>query len=283
MTFCLLMGSLFAQELEFSNGVKLDLKTMKKVFKVYEVERFNDYINRPETYYAFSAREVLSQVYGPRWIHLNNYVQVEGTDKYKAIINTYKFRFSAGFIAFKKKNSRIFNTVFEYNKIVDLSPFFLIWKESYKDGDLRRTDHWVYKLKKISVFKSTPLHLMPKHDASTEVFSGYDNYLKQCIQCHAIDGFGGTKSFNIFKGDYLNKEDKYLMRFISHPRYFKKGAKMPPFPLKIKRRTNRIKNIVKYIRYMEKRDMELYKLSLPKGDEREKYFIKLKTIIDNLE
>ena len=280
---CLFMRVLFAQEIEFEAGKSYSLNELKAKFKVHEVEIFNYHINQLETFYAFSFNEIMNSVYHSSWITLSSHVEVSAKDDYKAYIGTYKFRFRVPYLAFEKKYSKSFTTVFDYNKVLDLAPFFIIWKEHYKAGDAQRTSHWVYGVKKIALLRNVPLKIMPELSASENVFKGYDNFFKQCIQCHAIDGFGGNKSFSIFREETLKKADKYLMRFISHPKYFDKNSKMPPFPVKITRRTERIRNIMSYIRYISKRDFKSFEKSLPSQEKRDKIYLKLKTRIDNLE
>lgn len=279
---CLFISASFAQEINFAGKGKVSLEQLKKNFKVHEVEVFNFYIRRLETYYAFSLKEILNNIYSIKWKNYSH-IKVEAHDQYIGYIDVFKFRFSVPFLAFKKKYSSNFQTVLDYNEVLDLGDFFIIWKENYKEGDLKRTHHWVYKVKEIELLKNLPLKIMPEQIASEEIFDGYVNYVDQCIQCHAIDDFGGKRSYNIFKENILQKSDKYLMRFISHPRYFKKGSKMPPFPLKITKRTSRIKNIMKYIRYISSRDFDAFEKSLPTNEEsRDKLYRELKTKIDNL-
>jgi len=54
---------------------------------------------------------------------------------------------------------------------------------------------------------------------------------------------------------------------------------MPPFPKKINMRSTRIKNIVKYLRYIEKRDFKKFEKSLNKNI-KSKYLQLLKVLKD---
>lgn len=97
-----------------------------------------------------------------------------------------------------------------------------------------------------------PQEILPIFDATKKIIYGYKNYLKKCISCHALKGIGGDKSFELLGSDVMKKDDKYLHQYISNPRKINPKAQMAPFPLRIEHRTDRIKNIVKYLRYLEK-------------------------------
>lgn len=212
----------------------------------------------------------------------NKYIRFKTLDKYEPIIEIYKFTNREPYLAFQKKYSQGFNMAFSKSKIVDLAPYFLIWVEDYKSGAARRFHHWPHKVTGVEFIKFTPLKIMPVFDAKKDVFWGYKNYVKQCIACHAINGFGGDKAGELLKDDILAKDDKELIRYVSNPKYFNKKAKMPAFPIKIDMRTTRIKNIVKYIRYISNRDFKNFDKDQLTGPKRKVKMSDLEDIIEEL-
>lgn len=256
IVFGLMLGFVFARELTFDNGKSLKFKDMKKKYQVHEVEVWNPYIRKHEKYYAFDMKKILNDIYQNKWKSVFSII-VETKDKYTPIIETYKFKERKPFLAFAKVGEKGFNSIFSYKeKLVDLSPFYLIWIEDYKAKDetkaARRHHHWPYKIMKFSLLNQLPQELLPIFNASKKIIYGYKNYLKQCISCHALKGIGGDKSFELLSSDVMKKDDKYLYQYISNPRKINPKAQMAPFPLRIEHRTDRIKNIVKYLRYLEK-------------------------------
>ena len=281
LIICLLMHGLFAQEINFPNAKTYTLNELKEKFKTKEVGVFNYITNSVETFIAFDFKEVLNTLYGEQW-KKNKYIRFKTLDKYEPIIEIYKFTNREPYLAFQKKYSQGFNMAFSKSKIVDLAPYFLIWVEDYKSGAARRFHHWPHKVTGVEFIKFTPLKIMPVFDAKKDVFWGYKNYVKQCIACHAINGFGGDKAGELLKDDILAKDDKELMRYISNPKYFNKKAKMPAFPIKIDMRTTRIKNIVKYIRYISKRDFKNFDKEHLTGPKRKVKMSELEDIIEEL-
>jgi hypothetical protein len=256
--FVLILISLssLAQTLSFDNGKTLSLKAMKEKYQVQEIEVWNPYIRKLEKYSAFDMKKILNDIYQEKWKSVFS-IYVETKDNYTPIIEVYKFKERRPYLAFAKVGEKGFDSIFSYkDKLIDLSPFYLIWIEDYKADDetkaARRHHHWPYKITKFGLLNQLPQELLPIFDTTKKIIYGYKNYLKQCISCHALKGIGGKKSFELLGSEVMKKEDQYLHQYISNPRKINPKAKMPAFPLRIEHRTDRIKNIVKYLRYLEK-------------------------------
>lgn len=250
----------FSQTLKI-NGQELRLSELKKKFKIYTVSVYNYEVRTHEKYHAFLFNELMLYVSGSSdW--LNNYsIQAKTKDKYSPIIEMYKFKQRKAYLAFERADQKSFTTILDYKEnFIDLSPFYLIWEEDYKKSAAKRRSHWPYKVLSFETSKHPPIDLIPDEDASKDVIWGYKNFVKQCIACHQINGIGSAKAGELVKNKILDRySDKNLKRYISNPRSINKKAKMPQFPVKIDIRAERITNIVKYLRYMQKRNFQEFK------------------------
>lgn len=232
---------------------RLILKSLKKKYKSHRISVYNFYINRSESYYAFDFKEILRDIYGKE---MNKYfgVEVSTLDKYSPIIEIYKFQERKPYLAYKRADIEPFTTIKYYkDRVIELGPFYLIWEENYKKDAARRRDHWPYKITGFSLVNEPPKRLRPKASVSEDIQWGYKNFIKQCISCHQLDGFGGKKGGELLTSSVLKRRsDSYLMKFIDNPRKMDPNSKMDPFPVKIDIRKKRITDIVKYLRYLEK-------------------------------
>lgn len=140
----------------------------------------------------------------------------------------------------------------DQEKLVDLGNYYLIWKENYKKGKAtKRRNHWSWRVKKISMLKDLPHEIKPSVYASTDTHWGYFNYVKQCLSCHSLNGFGGENGPDLLSNrGWVKKSDQWLKKLISDPKSINKKTKMSAFPKKIDIRNVRIKNIVLYLRYL---------------------------------
>ena len=267
--------SAHAQTLRFKDAKKYSLGDLKDKFKASEISVWNYDLRAHEKYMAFDFNQILDDAYGEKWDE-NFAIKVHTKDKYTPIIEMYKFQKRFPYLAFKRSDGHKFTTVWDYkDKIIDLSPFFLIWKEDYKKSAAKRRNHWPFGVKSFELIKHPPVTIIPAKDAHKDVVWGYKNYLKQCIACHAIDGVGGTRGGEMFKKINIDKrQDLFLYQYISNAKKLNKKAQMPPFPLKIDIRKKRIKNIVSYLRYIRKRDFKQYRTNLKRKKSKYTDFMK---------
>lgn len=242
----------FSQSLSFGDGKNINLDELKKTYKSEKVSVYNFHVNRSESYLAFDLKKILRDMYGQK---MGNFfgIKVDTEDKYSPIIEMYKFEERKPFLAYARADQSTFTTIKVYkDKVINLGPFYLIWEEDYKKDAAKRRDHWPYKVTGFSLVNEPPQHLRPGVDADENIVWGYKNFLKQCIACHRIDGFGGTKSIELISNGLIKKKtDDYLFKFISNPRKVNPKSKMEPFPTKIDIRKKRITNIIQYLRYLQ--------------------------------
>lgn len=261
-TFSLLFILLFSTSVFADNGViefhtpigvkKLNLDQLKKQFVEREISTYNLDTKRIETFYGFSMDNIIHSF----WSDIkeaNNFVEIECHDGYTAYIEAKKFRSDRSYISYKAKGKRKFVTIDGYQKkIVDLGTFYLIWKESYKNGEAtRRRHHWPWAIKSIKIINELPNRIKPMKNASVDTNWGYLNFVKQCLTCHQLNGFGGQIGPDLLAIESLKKkDDKWLMKYISDPKSINKDSKMPRFPKYIDIRDVRIRNIVLYLRHL---------------------------------
>lgn len=244
--------SLKAQSLNFNNGKTLKFDDLKKNYKSHRISVYNYHIKRSEIYNGFDFKEILRDVYGDE---SRNYfgIKVTTRDKYSPIIEMYKFQERRPYLAFKRADQEPFTTIKYYaDKVVDLGPYYLIWEEDYKKDAARRRDHWPYKITGFTLVNEPPRSLRPGKNAAKDLHWGYKNFLKQCISCHQLNGFGGSKGGELLSSGIIKKRtDDYLMKFIDNPRKVDPKSTMDPFPTKIDIRKKRIKDIVQYLRFLQ--------------------------------
>ena len=170
-----------------------------------------------------------------------------------AYIEASKFRANQSFLAFAKKGSKAFTTMGpSKNRALSLGNFYLIWKESYKKGmATRRRHHWPWKVEKISLIDELPNSIKPLAESSVDTNWGYLNYVKQCLPCHSLNGFGGNIGPDLLTySKWQSKSDQWLRKFISHPKKVNPDSRMPEFPSTIDIRSTRINNIILYLRHL---------------------------------
>ncbi|WP_372655112.1 cytochrome c [Halobacteriovorax sp.] len=239
------------------NGESLhttNLQKLKDKFDVQKVTIFNPYTLKPETYNAFSMKQILSSSYTNKWI--NEFaIRVTTKDGYLPIIETYKFQERKAFLAFSRADNKKFVSLTMYKeKIVDLAPYYLIWIEDKEKFPSRRKAHWPYKVTGFDLISNVPEVIVPPKDADKKIKWGYENVRKHCLSCHSIYGYGSTKVGELITNNLTKKfSDKKLRQLIHNPRSIDKKNQMPRFSPKIDMRKSRIKNIVHYLRFLEKR------------------------------
>jgi len=249
---------LFAQSISFSNDKSLSLKDLKENYQVHKIEVWNYQTRSFEKYKAFSFKKILNNIYGDQWKN-SEFIKVKTKDQYYPFIEIYKFKERKPYIAFKRIDSHSFSSIFGYkDEIVDLSPFFLIWEEDYKGKAARRRDHWPYKITGFELEKYPPVSIIPEPGVDEDIMWGYKNYLKQCLNCHQINSIGGLKGGDIFTNKVFKQTDKEIARYILNPKSVNPKSNMSPFALKIDMRGERVKNIIKYMRYISKRNFKKF-------------------------
>lgn len=252
------------------------LGTLYNSFKIVEVEGQAENSISFETYKAFDFAKVFKSALGPLSKYKEFYgLEFKGIDGYRIIIEMEKFLNRQAFLAVEIKGKKEFQILNHYkDSMVPLGPYYLVWKEKYKDGVARRRHHWIYQIKSVQPIKEIPKTLSPGEDVGQAVKYGFMNYMKQCYACHQINGVGGENGGELIINDKVRKlSDKHIKNYISNPRKIDKRASMPRFPKFIKHRRDRIINITHYLRHMDK----IYhnEKITTKADEPSEYYKKL--------
>ncbi len=260
-------GLAFSKEVSFENKVKLSLSDLKKNYKVHKVEVYNFSTRSFEFYNAFSMKEILNTIYPDKKWRNSPYIKVLTTTGYEPMIEGYKFKERKSYLAFERSDKRPFTTMSGYRDVVsNLGPFYLIWKEDYKDKAAIRRDHWPFMITGFRLQDNPDSKFIPTNADSSNISWGYKNFIKQCVACHSIDGFGSEKDGELISNGKIDSfSDEYLMKFISDPKSVKKNSKMDPFPLKIDLRKKRIGDTIKYLRHVSLKYKNNYRKSKSKS------------------
>ncbi len=257
-----------AETIEFKGSGKFDLAQMKKSFKVHKVDIYNYSTRSFEKYHAFSMKEILDSKYSRNKWSKYPFIKITSNDKYMPMAEVYKFLEREPFLAFERYDGKPFTTMSGYKDVISkLGPYYLIWKEKYEKNKVaQRRDHWAFGIIGFELADNPPSKFIPSKEVHEDITWGYKNFLKQCIACHQIDGYGSPKDGELISNGLIDsKTDIWLKALISDPKSVKKETRKDPFPLKIDGRTTRIKNIIKYLRFISKKKKKNYRKSKTKS------------------
>ncbi|WP_127716263.1 hypothetical protein [Halobacteriovorax sp. HLS] len=254
-----LIFPLFSYALDFSLSAKklvtLDLVNLKKVFKIHKVSVFNPYIKKSETFNAFYMPDILNHIYTGKESWQKSFAfEVDTLTGYRPIVETYKFSKRNSYLAFEKDGGLPFVSIDSYREsAVDLSPFYLIWIEDRKKVPSRRRIHWVSQIKSFNLINSYPVEIIPGSGSAENITWGYKNVRKHCLACHTVYGVGSQKDGELITSEILSSyTDELLYKLIDRPRSVKESMDMPIFSPKIDLRSKRIRDIISYLRYLER-------------------------------
>lgn len=262
-----LFQSVLAKEVSFKDHGSFTLDEMKKTFKIHRVDIYNYSTRTYEKYHAFSMKELLDAKFTRRKWSKFPFIKINTTTKYAPMVEVYKFQQRDPYLAFERYDGKPFTTMSGYKDVVsELGPFYLIWKENYKEGAALRRDHWTFAITEFVLENNPPKKFNPTKEVHEDISWGYKNFIKQCIACHTIDGYGSPKDGELITSGLIDKRsDKWLLKFISDPKSVKSNSRMDPFPRKIDGRTTRMKNIIKYLRFVSSQQKKNYRKSKTKS------------------
>tara|TARA_R110002072_G_scaffold64203_3_gene159407 strand:+ start:16152 stop:17045 length:894 start_codon:yes stop_codon:yes gene_type:complete len=233
----------------------LSFENLIKISGVKEVTVMNPATLSIENYKAINLRTIFNVLYPNKSWQKGFGIKVLTKDKYEPLVEMYKFKEREPFLAYERVDGKPFKSYAkDKKKLVNLGPYYLVWIEDYKNKNAaRRRHHWPYQVVSFSLEKNPPVKLIPNKDKNSSEYWGYKNYIKQCFMCHQAYGIGGESNGEIISNGLTKKySDKKLALYIGNPTSVIKDSKMAEFPLRIDLRIKRIKDIVAYLRYLEK-------------------------------
>ena len=247
-----IFSNTFSSEILFEGKGNISLSKLKELFKVRTIEVYNYSTRGFEKYHAFSMNELLDAKFTKDEWRKSPYIKVYTNTKYAPLIEVYKFQKREAYLAFERADNKSFTTMSGYKDVIsDLGPFYLIWKENYKKGAALRRDHWAFGITGFKLESEPPKKFIPQKGIDENIHWGYKNFIKQCIACHTIGDYGSKKDGELISNGLIDKKtDKWLEAFISDPKSVVPKSRMDPFPIKIDGRATRIKNIIKYLRFL---------------------------------
>lgn len=271
----LTISNAHSQELSFGDNKKTNLSDLKAKYVEREVEVYNFSLRAIEKYIGFSMNPILDKQFTRKAWKNSEFVKVLTTTGYSPMIEVYKFLNRKAYLTYKRADNKPFTMMSGYKDVIsNMGPFYLVWEEDYKKDAAKRRDHWPFKITGFRLVDKVPQRLVPNKKTLENEYWGYQNFVKQCIACHSIDGFGSSKNGELISSGVVDKlSDKFFKAFISDPKSVRPKSRMDPFPLKIDIREQRISNIVSYLRFLSKQKKKKFRKSKSK---------KLDKILDQL-
>lgn len=191
------------------------LSELAAQFSPQEVKIFDPVENREKTFRAIPTNAVLDKVYGTDW-HNKEEMVAAALDGYESTISVSRFLKYNSFIAYEDVNRPQFVLVKASDaKLVELGPFWLVW-DNINQPDLKAwvSYGWPYQLGSISFAKTAErfANSVPPKDSPENVRRGFEDAREFCMNCHKINGDGGSKGPELIKTGDVAKLSKEKLR-----------------------------------------------------------------------
>lgn len=165
---------------------------------------------------------------------------------YRPYLNYQLFKNREAYLTYKSAGAKPFTRYSQKTKkIVELGPYYLVWKLD----DL----HFKHRLKYSSIYKiqaidfKTNLYKLPFSD--NRIKDGFTTYKRYCISCHKIENQGGTLSSELLSSKYLENEIKFT-QYTSNPQSINPNSEMLAFP-GFQNKIYKIQNIYHMLRLLK--------------------------------
>jgi hypothetical protein len=184
-------------------------------FSPQEVKIFDPVENREKTFHAIPTNAVLDKVYGTDWRNKEEMVAA-ALDGYESVTSVSRFLKYNSFIAYEDVNRPQFVLVKASDaKLVELGPFWLVW-DNIQQPELKAwvSYGWPYQLGSISFAKTADkfANSVPPKDSPENVRRGFEDAREFCMNCHKINGDGGSKGPELIKTGDVAKLSKEKLR-----------------------------------------------------------------------
>ncbi len=232
------------------------LLKQEKMVKVYE-----PHMGVEREYVGFEMSLILEKMYGA---DLNKAEEVLFTcvDGYQPSIPLSRFKKFTAYLVYKLKNGSEFvvDNKAQGEKKVQLGPYYLVW-DNIKHPELRdlAPDTWPYQIAKIDLvnFEQRFSKMSPFKKSSPQVKRGFLAFRQHCMNCHAINGEGGQKGFELNYPVSVTEmfKEEWLRKWILNPTSIRYNTTMPALPLRdefYKDQGQLLNDIVAYLKAMSK-------------------------------
>jgi hypothetical protein len=159
--------------------------------------------------------------------------------KNREAIVTYKSASGGPFTRFSQKTK----------KIIDLGPYYLVWKLEDLHFSQRSKYSSIYKIQAID-FKSSLFTLPFEKNYNID---GFNTYKRYCISCHKINNKGGTISSELLDSKYLEDISSFI-NYVVNPTKMNPESQMLAFP-KFSNQFIKVKNIYQMLSLLKKNQM----------------------------
>lgn len=252
----------FADSLVFKEAGKgkseLTLETLKKQFKVEEVTVWEPHEDKEVTYVGIDFREILKSVYQENWKKTEE-ILLTCSDGYQPSIPVRRFLEHKAYLVFQRKNSDfILKDRFHQNDKVELGPFYLVW-DNLKSDELKAegASGWPWALVGVDLIQFSVKfpHMAPPRKSSESVQRGFLLFRAKCLQCHSINGEGGTKGVELNRPVSVTQyfQPKYLRQWIQDPSSIRENAAMPKYNMDAPKAKQELDDIISYLKAVAKK------------------------------
>ena len=223
-----------ATDISFSDSGKLiktyPLSQMKKIFKVYDIEVYDQVVHKNKKYKAFKTSEVFEKIYGSKW---KNRDEMEFTcaDGYKPSFDSSYLLRGDSYLAFSYQDQKSFTTDLKSHnkKDVEMGPLYLVWKAKKGSFIYNKKDSiWPYQLVSFDFisFKTKFPSLYPK--TLQRKWKKDLRYSKKLVlSAHSINKVGGTLALILYIQIELLITLKKKTNEVENPQTFRYNSKMP--------------------------------------------------------
>lgn len=234
----------------------ISLENLKKLIPPLKVEVLEPYGSQKHGYIGFPLNQLLNAVYGDRWKHVNH-ILFTCKDGYQASIPTESFIRFRSYLVYDRADDKEFTLIDKTygDEPVSLGPFYLVW-DDIKSHEVRKIGaHWPYQITTIDLidFSRRFPRIAPPANSSQDVKSGFNFFQTYCMNCHTINGEGGTKArdlnYPVNVTEYL--KEPWLKKWINNSKDISYNSTMPALDPNAKDRERIIENIISYLKVMK--------------------------------
>ena len=241
----------------------LTIEELKQLSPVQTIKAMDPNAGRENEFFAIPFQPLLDKVYGDNWKRSEELL-FTCADGYQPSLPRERFEEYESYLAFDIKGIKKFaiRNVTEGNKLISLSPYYLIWNNrSLPALQMGDGGFWPYQLVGVDLIQFVDRFpkLAPPENSSKKIQSGFLHFRKNCLQCHALNGEGGhigpELNYPVNVTEFYDL--KFLKRWIMDPPSIRWKTAMPPFHSATEKDQKRIEQIVDeiiaYLQSMKKK------------------------------
>jgi mono/diheme cytochrome c family protein len=181
-------------------------------------------------YVGYPAVDVMARLFGEDWHLQATTVELRALDGYVARIDVSRFIEDTAVLAFARKDGAPFtiDNPRQNQTDVPLAPWYLVWDNISNPALLEEgASNWPYQVHEVNLVSLSDRALLPD-GLPVELHEGAELARTYCLQCHAVNGFGGEKHpANLAEIAKAYPEPDFT-RWVLEPSSVRAGTSMPP-------------------------------------------------------